>query len=99
MRRVKGATKFTIIQVIIGKLVHPRYFLSTIFFPLPFELFNLSSLTRILELSLLFVKKENKKRKNCWEIKGKEKNKSIQVRWMSIGTVHDRQNESTFKRV
>lgn len=33
MRRVKEATKFTIIQVIIDKLVHPRYFLSTIFPP------------------------------------------------------------------
>lgn len=72
MRWVKGATKFTIIQVIIGKLVHPRYFLSTIFSPPSFELFNLSSLTRILEVSsqVYFLSRKKKKKK---EIVGKSK--------------------------
>lgn len=80
MRRVKGATKFTIIQVIIDKLVHPRYFLSTIF-PLPLLWIIQSFVSNPNPRpSLLFVKKKKKQKKSLEnQRRGKEKNESIQI--------------------
>lgn len=99
MRRVKEATKFTIIQVIIDKLVHPRYFLSTIF-PLPLLWIIQSFVSNPNPRAKFTFRQEKKNRKNRWKInrwRGKEKNESIQVE--DRDSPVDRGKESTFKRV
>lgn len=97
MRRVKGATKFTIIQVIIDKLVHPRYFLSTIF-PLPL-LWIIQSFVSNPNPRAKFTFCQEKKKKTE-KIVGKSKERE-RKEWIDPNrdSPVDQGKESTFKRV